>query len=298
MVGRAVRRCWRRRIPVPREDRGSSPVEFAIVAGGLLVLTFTVVQVGLVFYARSIALAAATQGVSTARGYGANDAAGRARAQSFLDQAGDGLTNLNIAISRGPTDVTVTVTGSAISVRAGSDVRDPPKCPGQHRTGHRVTARHRVRPRGDLPEGGHRREAGPSDHGSAAVELAILAPAVLTVMATLFIAGRTVIADQSVDAAAFDAARTASLARDARTAQSEAEAAAASSLAAQGINCVRLDIVADVAGFTTPVGQPAEVRVTINCMINNSDVAFPGMPGTATLSATFTSPLDQYRSRK
>jgi Flp pilus assembly protein TadG len=135
------------------------------------------------------------------------------------------------------------------------------------------------------------------ERGSASVELAILAPAVLAVFVTLFIAGRSVLADQSIDAAAFDAARTASLARDAGTADIEARAAAMSSMQAQSINCINLTMRIDTSGFSVPVGQPANVTVEITCVVNFSDIALPGMPGSSTLRATFTSPLDQYRGR-
>jgi Flp pilus assembly protein TadG len=103
-----------------RDDRGSSPVEFAIVAGGMILLTFAVIQVGLVFHARSIALAAAAQGANAARAYGTgtNDA-GRNKARAFLDQAGDGLSGQNVTVSRTATEVTVTVSGAAISVLPG-----------------------------------------------------------------------------------------------------------------------------------------------------------------------------------
>ncbi len=111
-------RLWGRRVAT-RDDRGSSPVEMAIVAGGMILLTFAVIQVGLVFYARSIALAAATQGVNAARGYNAVDSAGVADARKFLDQAGDGLTNQSIDVRRVGNEVTVTVTGNAISVLPG-----------------------------------------------------------------------------------------------------------------------------------------------------------------------------------
>jgi Flp pilus assembly protein TadG len=99
-----------------RGDKGASPVELAIVAFGMLVLTFSVIQVGLVFYARSLAYAAATQAVNAARGYGATDEAGRVKAQSFLERAGSGLRSPVVTIRRVGNDVTVTVSGSAISV--------------------------------------------------------------------------------------------------------------------------------------------------------------------------------------
>ena len=112
-IARTRRRRWRLRL---RGDEGASPVELAIVAVGLLVLTFSVVQVGLVFYARSLAHAAATQAVNAARGYGATDDAGRVKARSFLDRAGAGLRSPVVTIKRVGNDVTVTVSGSAVSV--------------------------------------------------------------------------------------------------------------------------------------------------------------------------------------
>jgi Flp pilus assembly protein TadG len=94
-------------------------VEFAIVSFGMILLTFAVVQVGLVFYARQIAMAAATQGVDAARGFDSNTADGRAQAQSFLSQAGDGLTDQNVTVVRNGQAVQVTVSGHAISVLPG-----------------------------------------------------------------------------------------------------------------------------------------------------------------------------------
>jgi Flp pilus assembly protein TadG len=115
-----ARARWRRRADVPaRDDEGASPVELAIVALGMIVLTFAVVQVGLVFYARSVAHAAATQAVNAARGYGASDEAGRVKARAFLDQAGTGLRDQVVTITRVGNDITVTVSGSAVSVLPG-----------------------------------------------------------------------------------------------------------------------------------------------------------------------------------
>jgi len=136
-----------------------------------------------------------------------------------------------------------------------------------------------------------------SDRGSAAIELAIVAPAVIAVFVMLLIAGRTIIARQGIEAAAFDAARTASLERDASSALTRARAAAEETLAAQGLNCLSVAVEVDVSGFARPVGEPATVTATVECVVNFRDVALPGMPGQTTLTAAFTSPLDQYRSR-
>src|SRR5690606_2051191 len=129
-----------------------------------------------------------------------------------------------------------------------------------------------------------------ADRGSAAIELAILAPAVIAVFVLLLIAGRTVIARQGIEAAAFDAARTASLARDAPPAVARARAAAEGALAAQGLTCLSVEVSLDLSGFARPVGEPASVTATVECVVNFRDVALPGMPGLTTLTAAFTSP--------
>ena len=135
------------------------------------------------------------------------------------------------------------------------------------------------------------------DRGSASIEMAVLAPAVIAVFVMLMIGGRTNTARQAIDAAAFDAARTASLARDGGLAQAQATEAATNTLAAQGLDCERLTVTVDTSGFAVPVGQPATVTATISCVVTYSDIALPGMPGNAILTSSFVSPLDQYRSR-
>ncbi|MEU8088632.1 TadE/TadG family type IV pilus assembly protein [Micromonospora sp. NPDC049101] len=100
-------------------DRGSSPVEFAIIALPMILLTFAVIQTGLIFFAQSIALGAATQGVNAARGYQSSAAAGESRATNFLSSAGTGLESQQVTVVRTATEVRVTVTGQAITVLPG-----------------------------------------------------------------------------------------------------------------------------------------------------------------------------------
>ena len=102
-----------------RGDRGSSPVEFAIVATAMILLIFAVVQVGLVYHARSLALAAATQAANAGRGYQAPTGSASDVAAGFLADAGDGLTETSVTTVQTGTDVSVTVTGTAISVLPG-----------------------------------------------------------------------------------------------------------------------------------------------------------------------------------
>ncbi|MFI7026315.1 TadE family protein [Micromonospora sp. NPDC049900] len=108
----------RRRLHSERE-RGSSPVEFVIVAAPMLLLGFGGFQVGIVYYANSIALAAATQGVNVERGYNAPPGSGADHANNFLTSAGMGLSHSQVSVTRTTTDVRVTVTGNSISLLPG-----------------------------------------------------------------------------------------------------------------------------------------------------------------------------------
>ncbi|MEU5872549.1 TadE family protein [Glycomyces sp. NPDC047369] len=134
--------------------------------------------------------------------------------------------------------------------------------------------------------------------GSASIEMAVVAPAILALLAGVLIGGRVNLARQALEAAAYDAARTASLERTASEANAQALAAANSTLDAQGLSCTDLDVTVSTTGFDVPVGQPATVTATVSCTATFSDVALPGMPGTVPLAASFTSPLDTYRSRQ
>lgn len=133
--------------------------------------------------------------------------------------------------------------------------------------------------------------------GSTSIELAIMAPAVFAFFAAVVIAGRVTLALQAADAAAYDAARTASLSRLAAIAQPAATSAALASFNSQGITCNTLSVAVNTTGFSIPVGQPANVSVTVTCVAQLSDIALPGMPGSTTLTSSFVSPLDLYRAR-
>jgi Flp pilus assembly protein TadG len=144
----------------------------------------------------------------------------------------------------------------------------------------------------------HDMRAGPPcrDRGNAALELVILAPVILFFLGLMIAAGRTSIAQGSVDAAARDAARQASISRTPAAAQTAALASARTALGQDAIDCAPI-VTVDVAGFEVPVGEPAQVTARVTCRVSLSDLLVPGMPGSRTLKATFTSPLDPYRGR-
>lgn len=133
------------------------------------------------------------------------------------------------------------------------------------------------------------------ERGSEAIEAAIGIPAFMLFVALIMAGGRLAIAHQSVESAAADAARSASIVRSQGEAHGAATSAAASSLSNQGLDCVSHTVNVDTSGFVVPVGTAGTVTVTVSCVVNLSDVAVPGLPGTQTITSTIVSPVDKHR---
>ena len=134
------------------------------------------------------------------------------------------------------------------------------------------------------------------DDGNAALELVVLAPVLLFLLGLVVAAGRTSIAQGSVDAAARDAARQASISLTPGAAQAAALSSAKSALSQDGLDCNPV-VTVNTAQFSVPVGEPATVTATVSCQVPLSDLLVPGLPGSRTLHFTFTSPLDPFRER-
>ncbi|PWR06256.1 pilus assembly protein TadE [Micromonospora acroterricola] len=151
-----------------------------------------------------------------------------------------------------------------------------------------------------------------AERGSVSIEVAVLAPAFIALMVLAGVAGRSAVAAEAVEAAAHDAARAASISRDSGTARTKAREAARQQLDWHGLACVNaLDptFSGSVAGnatsfdaaFASPVGQDATVTVKIVCVVSFRDISLNVVPGMLTknrITASFTSPLDRYRSRR
>jgi len=145
-----------------------------------------------------------------------------------------------------------------------------------------------------------RRPVERADHGSATLELTILTPVMILLIGFAVVAGRVAIGNASVTTIAGNAARQASLARDARSAAIAATSAARADLTAQGLKCSGGGTVnADVSGFTAASrGIPGQtVTVRVDCLVTFSDLAIPGMPGSRALTDQGISPIDPNRSR-
>lgn len=135
------------------------------------------------------------------------------------------------------------------------------------------------------------------DRGSAAIEAAILAPPLLVLIGLAIVGGRIQVAGGAIEHAAHDAARAASISRTKAEAYSNAMAAANATLSQQGLRCASLTVAANLGGFDVPVGQPATVGVSITCVVDFSDLVVDGLPGSKTLTASFVSALDTFRTR-
>lgn len=134
--------------------------------------------------------------------------------------------------------------------------------------------------------------------GSAAVEAAIGLPAFTLFVGLIIFGGRTATTHSAVESAAADAARSASIARTSAAATSDAKAATQASLANQGIDCRRVNVVVDVSDFKKPVGEPGMVAATVECLLDLADLSVPGVPGSRLITATISSPLDTWRERR
>lgn len=135
------------------------------------------------------------------------------------------------------------------------------------------------------------------ERGSTVIEAVIGVPAFMLFVGLIVFAGQVAIANQAVGSAATEAARAASISRTQGQAGDTAKAAATTALDNQQVNCQSVSVSVDTSGFASPVGTPASVKATVSCVVNLSDLSVPGVPGTRTVSATMSSPLDTYRER-
>jgi Flp pilus assembly protein TadG len=133
------------------------------------------------------------------------------------------------------------------------------------------------------------------DRGSESVELAILLPVGILVLAMLVVGARIALAGDRVSGVAGIAARDASLARSAGAAHQAATASATEALADRNMHCADVQVRVDTSGFNSAPGVPASVTVAVSCTVDLSDIGVTGLPGSRTLRDTATSPLDPAR---
>jgi Flp pilus assembly protein TadG len=142
--------------------------------------------------------------------------------------------------------------------------------------------------------------AGPvrGDRGSVAIEAVVVTPAFILLVAMIIAGGRVQLARQGVEAAAYEAARAASIERTQADAGSAGRTAAQTSLSNQGLRCTSTDVNVDTAAFNAPLGTTGQVTATVTCRVDLSDLSLPGVPGSRTITETASSPVDAYRERR
>jgi len=136
-----------------------------------------------------------------------------------------------------------------------------------------------------------RRQRLHNDDGSYTVELVLWTPVIALLIVLIVAAGRIVAAGSDATGASRDAARAASFQTNMTAAKAAARQAALDSFGRQGDRCQKLSV--NVSGSVAPGGL---VTVAVSCTASLSDLAIPGAPGSRTLSATSTVPIETTRS--
>ena len=123
--------------------------------------------------------------------------------------------------------------------------------------------------------------------------MSILAPVMLLLTGFVVVAGRVAVAGAAVTSIAGNAAR------DARGAVAAASSSARASLTAQDLHCAGGgDVGVDPSGFAGAArgGGGQAVVVTVTCLVSFSDLGFPGLPGSRSLTDQAVSPIDPNRA--
>ena len=124
----------------------------------------------------------------------------------------------------------------------------------------------------------------------------IMVVGTLLLIATIVFLGRGIAAHNTVQSAAWAAARDASLARSSDQAIQHGVEAANTVLDAN-TTCETQRTAITGNGLATGLGETGTVTATVTCTVTMADLAFPGIPGEITITKTATSPVDPYRER-
>ena len=132
------------------------------------------------------------------------------------------------------------------------------------------------------------------ERGTAAVELVLLAPVLVVLVAVVAAAGRMVETKSAVLSVAREAARAGSEAPDAATAHDAALATAQEVASGLGLDPARLEVLQDPGGFRR--GGPYEVNVSYEVPLAD----LPGLgllPGSVVLGAEHAELIQRFKSR-
>jgi Flp pilus assembly protein TadG len=128
------------------------------------------------------------------------------------------------------------------------------------------------------------------DRGTLALELSIIAPAIVGLLWMMISAGRVADSASKVEGAARDGARAASINHHGRP-QAAANDAVTNSLQANGVSCTQPPVVTMTTDSGAPIPGPGDtVRVTVTCKVA---LLLGGVD--ATVTRTGVSVLDRFR---
>ncbi|MHB1516904.1 MAG: TadE family protein [Acidimicrobiales bacterium] len=142
------------------------------------------------------------------------------------------------------------------------------------------------------PHPAGRSSPGCRDSGSLTVELVVMTPVLVLFVTAALVFGRITSSRQQVIEAARAGAETAATVAAAGDAAWSAQVDAAVTDAGSGRICRNQRVSSNLSHFFAG----GYVTVTVACQVRLSDLALPGMPGSTTVSASATAPVDPYRS--
>jgi Flp pilus assembly protein TadG len=133
-----------------------------------------------------------------------------------------------------------------------------------------------------------------SENGTAAVELVMIAPALILLLAVIMGAGRLISTKSALESVAREAGRIASSSPDGDSAQADAKTRASDVASGFGLDSDRLRVSVETGDFGR--GQPLSVSVTYP--VNLADLpAFGLLPGSFAVSARHVETAERYGSR-
>jgi Flp pilus assembly protein TadG len=112
-------RSLRGRVQRRRDERGIAAPEFVVVMPLMMLIFLMLVQWSVQLYNDRIVHAAAREAAVDAASWEGTEAAGRQTAHEYLDDTGSDLSNTDIKVNVGATEVTVTVSGDVMTLLPG-----------------------------------------------------------------------------------------------------------------------------------------------------------------------------------
>lgn len=135
------------------------------------------------------------------------------------------------------------------------------------------------------------------ERGAVSIEVVLIVPVIMLIVALMTAGWRLWSVRAQVSEAAAAGARAASVMRGSSAADVAARQAIDADLDAVSSICTSPAVSVDTTGFRSAVGSSADVNVEINCAVPFTDLLVP-MPGSLTVTAQASSPIDSYKERQ